>query len=414
MEEPSKKIELQPFAMIGILASYIFAYLYTFLATNPISLGKTILVVFSLGFCISTELVYHRKKASIESWIWLASLWLIILGIVTERNTIWGEYSILFSHAYAVYWLLSRSGIVITGESSIFLPLDLALGFVIFPLKNFFLRLRTLFLMVFGSLKKSSSLATKVSVTLVLLFSTFLLYTAGSLLASADDTFHRLLKSLLEFFRIENFDQFLLRFLISLPIGAYLYGLIVGISHESREKWDVVREQICAKSSHLRTIPNKVWTLILSVFLLLYLTFFVLQGSYLFGAFQQQLPENFTAAQYARQGFFELCAIMALNFSLLGVLALSSQQPLRDTKQLKHMATALLLEGIVFAGIAFSKLYLYIQRFGITPLRLQSTWLVFVLLVGSLSALYSLQTGKKSMRFWILYSGVTLSLLNFF
>jgi hypothetical protein len=414
MEEASKKSESSLLALIGILASYIFAYLYTFLATHPISLGRTILVIFSLGFCISTEIVYRRKKASWESWIWLISLWFIILGIVTQRTTIWGEYSILFSHAYAVYWLLSRSGIVIARESSIFLPLDIALGFVVFPIKNFFLRLKTLFLIVFGSLKKSSSLTSKVSVTIALLFSIFLLYTAGSLLASADETFHRLLRSVLDFFRIENFEQFVLRFLISIPIGAYLYGLIVGISHESREKWDAVRDQIYKKSSHLRTIPNKIWILILSLFILLYLFFFVLQASYLFGAFLQQLPENFTVAQYARQGFFELCAIMALNFSLLGVIALSNLQPLRDTKQLKRLTTALLLQGVIFAGIAFSKLYLYIQRFGFTPLRLQSTWLTFVLLVGSISALYSLHTGKKSMRLWILFSGVSLSLMNLF
>ena len=414
MEVHNNKTKPSSLTVLGLILSYTLAYLYTFLATHPISLGKAILVIFSLGFCISAEMIYHKRKANSESWIWLISLWLIIIGIATERNTIWGEYSILFSHAYAVYWLLSRSGTLMAGESSWFLPMDIILGFVLFPLKHFFLRLKTLVSLLSRSFKKNSTLSTKISVVLVLLFSVVLLYTAGNLLASADNTFHRLLSSILDLFRINNFGQIMIRLLVSLPIGAYLYGLLWGTALEDRQKWDGIREQILIKSSSLRKVPNQVWVIILSAFSLLYFAFFTLQGSYLFGAFWQRLPENFTAAQYARQGFFELCGIMTLNFTLLGVIAFSNQQPIRDTKILKFMATTLLTESLLFAGIAFSKLYLYIQRFGFTPLRLQSTWLVLVLFVGSLAALYTLQTGKKSMRFWILYSGITLALLNLF
>lgn len=414
MEVHNNKTKPSSLTVLGLILSYTLAYLYTFLATHPISLGKAILVVFSLSFCISAEMIYHCRKVNSESWIWLISLWLIIIGIATERNTVWGEYSILFSHAYAVYWLLSRSGTLIAGESSWFLPMDIILGFVLFPLKHFFLRLKTLVSLLSGSFKKNSTLSTKISVVLVLLFSVVLLYTAGNLLAAADNTFHRLLSSILDLFRINNFGQIVIRLLISLPIGAYLYGLLWGTALEDRQKWDGIREQILAKSSCLRKVPNLVWVIILSSFSLLYFAFFILQGSYLFGAFWQRLPENFTAAQYARQGFFELCGIMTLNFTLLGVIALSNQQPLRETKLMKAMATLLLTESVLFAGIAFSKLYLYIQRFGFTSLRLQSTWLVLVLFVGSIAAIYSLQTGKKSMRFWILYSGITLALLNLF
>jgi hypothetical protein len=414
MEVQTNKVKPSSATLLGLIVSYCLAYLYTFLATNPISLGKTILVLFSIFFCIITEMIYHRRKTSYESGVWFIALWLIIIGIATERNTIWGEYSILFSHAYAVYWLLSRSGTLMVRESSWFLPLDAFLGFVLFPLKHFFLRLKTLVSLLSGSFKKNSTLSTKISVVLVLLFSVVLLYTAGSLLASADNTFHRLLSSILDLFRINNFGQIMIRLLISLPIGAYLYGLLWGTALEDRQKWDSIRELVLVKSSNLRKVPNLVWIIVLSAFSLLYLAFFTLQGSYLFGAFWQRLPENFTAAQYARQGFFELCAIMTLNFTLLGVIAFSNEQPLRDAKMLKAMATMLLTESLLFAGIAFSKLYLYIQRFGYTPLRLQSTWLVLVLFVGILSALYTLQTGKKSMRFWILYSGITLSILNLF
>ena len=79
------------------------------------------------------------------------------------------------------------------------------------------------------------------------------------------------------------------------------------------------------------------------------------------------------------------------------------------------------LSGAVIAGIfvllavvALSKLALYISCFGFTPLRLQSSWLVCVLLFACVCALYSLWTGKKSMRAWMIFGAVTLSLLHLY
>ena len=54
---------------------------------------------------------------------------------------------------------------------------------------------------------------------------------------------------------------------------------------------------------------------------------------------------------------------------------------------------------------------LYIDCFGFTPKRLQSTWLVCVLLFGSACALYTHLTGRKSMRIWMIFGAVTLALL---
>ena len=75
------------------------------------------------------------------------------------------------------------------------------------------------------------------------------------------------------------------------------------------------------------------------------------------------------------------------------------------------MAAALLIESMLFAVIALSKLALYISCFGLTPLRVQSTWLVCVLLFGSACVLYTHLTGKKSMRVWMIFGAVTLALL---
>ena len=76
------------------------------------------------------------------------------------------------------------------------------------------------------------------------------------------------------------------------------------------------------------------------------------------------------------------------------------------------MCTLLLIAGALFAVISISKLCLYISCFGFTPLRLQSFWFALLMLCGCVCAVYSLWTGKKSFRFWMMFGAVTLSLLS--
>ena len=75
------------------------------------------------------------------------------------------------------------------------------------------------------------------------------------------------------------------------------------------------------------------------------------------------------------------------------------------------MCTVLLAQSILLAVTALSKLALYIACFGFTPLRLQSSWLVCVLLAGCAAWLVSLWTARRTCRAWLLFSGVTLALL---
>ncbi len=164
----------------------------------------------------------------------------------------------------------------------------------------------------------------------------------------------------------------------------------------------------------MRKVPALVLTVILGAFAILYLLFFVIQGSYLFGAFTRTLPEGFTVSQYARQGFFELCKIMVLNFVLIWLVVRSGIEDIRNNRTTMIMCSMLLAESLLFSVTAFSKLILYISCFGFTPLRLQSTWLICVLFVGTALTIYSLWTRKRSFRIWIYISGISLALLHLY
>jgi hypothetical protein len=202
----------------------------------------------------------------------------------------------------------------------------------------------------------------------------------------------------------------LLRFIISLPVGAYLTGLVVGYGRQTPDTDGCRAEKYSAALSGARKVPCLAWTVISAVFCLFYAVFFIIQARYLLGAFSHTLPAGFTVAQYARQGFFQMCRIMALNFLLVLLVAKTSDN---YTGAIKAAVTALLATSVLFAVVAMSKLVLYISCFGFTPLRLASSWLVFTLLSGCVFAGVNIWTGKRTMCPWLILSAVTMSLLAF-
>ena len=231
---------------------------------------------------------------------------------------------------------------------------------------------------------------------------------------SADSGFAALLSGVAAFFRLDrdvNWGLYFVRFLLSLPVGAYLFGLLAGVGREKREELDKRAAGVDQTLSVLRGVPERVWLALLALFCLLYVLFFAVQGRYLFGAFTRSPPDGFVISEYARQGFFELCKVMAVNFALLWLVTRSSKVDVRQQKAARALCLALLSESFLLAVVAFSKLALYIDCFGFTPKRLQSTWLVCVLAFGCGCAAWSLVKNVKTFRVWMYFGAVTLALL---
>ena len=209
---------------------------------------------------------------------------------------------------------------------------------------------------------------------------------------------------------MQSIPDVFLELILSLPVGAYLYGLALGTRRTEPAALAARTARLDGTLAKLRRVPEMVWCVLTGCFCAVYLLFFAVQGSYLFGAFRHRLPAGFTVAQYARQGFFQLCMVMGVNFLLLWLVTHSSRALNRPGR---IMCTVLLAQSILLAVTALSKLALYIACFGFTPLRLQSSWLVCVLLAGCAAWLVSLWTARRTCRAWLLFSGVTLALLCF-
>ena len=398
---------------IAALAMYLLAYCYVRMWSET-EYGRVLLCAFTLGFVALTEYLHRRTARSRESWVWLGCVAALLLSIVLDRCRAWdnGEPMLLL-HVFAVWWVLSRSGTLLEGESGHLLPADALDGFVIFPFGHFPLRLRCLAAAVgaWRGERKKLSAVTAVWTVLALAFAAALLVTAANLLMAADRGFADLLDGLVGQLGWEWDSWRLIELLLSLPVGAYLFGLIAGTAREDRSRLRARGEGVKDTLVQFRQVPRAVWTAMAALFCVLYCAFFVVQGSYLFGAFTRSLPDGFVVAEYARQGFFELCKVMAVNFALLWLVTRTSRPEGNSDRGVKALCLVLLGQSLLFAVIALSKLALYIDCFGFTPKRLQSSWLVCVLGCGCICAAVSLLSGKKTMRVWMMFGAVTLALL---
>jgi hypothetical protein len=124
----------------------------------------------------------------------------------------------------------------------------------------------------------------------------------------------------------------------------------------------------------------------LSIITVVYLIFSVIQISYLFlGSFT--LPEGYTYAAYAREGFFQLLFVCLLNL----VIILICIARFKENIGLRIILT--IFSGCTFIMIASSamRMILYVQTYQLTFLRLLVLWalvVIFVLLVGCVITIY--------------------------
>lgn len=403
------------------LAMYIAAYLYIdrifFHSIDGMDSGGVWLAVFTLLIIGMTETLHWKKPHPAESWIWLGCLALIEIGVLAQRSTVWNSgQSMLFLHLAFVWWVLSRSGALFEGRTGRLLPADAVFGFFITPFANFFLRIRCLF---FGvrqlkpKQKRAKPETVGWSVFAVVLAAVFFVI-AFQLLAGADTHFRTALARFLKSFtfRWEGFDDFIGTFLFSLPVGAWLFGLIAGTGRIRNEDKAAHVKGIDDFLAAIRKVPTVVWVGLTAGFCVLYAVFFALHTPYLLGAFTRNLPTGYTLSRYARQGFFELCKLMAVNFALLWIITRMSRETVWTHKGLKIISLILLAESLLFAVIAASKLWLYIDCFGFTPLRLQSAWLICSLAFGCLCAIWSILRKRQTFRAWVIFSAVTLTALH--
>lgn len=113
------------------------------------------------------------------------------------------------------------------------------------------------------------------------------------------------------------------------------------------------------------TIINTILIMINLVFTL----FVISEISKITGNFLE-LPEKYTYAMYAREGFFQLLVVTVINFSII-LFLLYKTDIIKENKLLKNLIILLISFTIILIFNSYYRMYLYMYEFGFTILRTQ-------------------------------------------
>lgn len=138
------------------------------------------------------------------------------------------------------------------------------------------------------------------------------------------------------------------------------------------------------KESTFAGVENTYIISFLSVISLCYLLYLFSQLAYFFSAFKGFLPEEgITYAQYARKGFGEMCVIAVINLALtFTAMLLARKREGKVCLAIKLLATFIGVFTLVIIATAISKMFLYINEYGMTVRRVTtSAFMVFLAVV---------------------------------
>lgn len=135
------------------------------------------------------------------------------------------------------------------------------------------------------------------------------------------------------------------------------------------------------------------WLLPVGAVIALFVVFLVAQASALFGGHDHVLrTTGLTYAEYARQGFGQLCVITALTVGVLALVRYFAPEAAAEDLRLKRgVVVALVVLALLVVASALHKMWLYQSAYGFTTTRVSAIlielWLAFVLVMVGAAAL---------------------------
>ena len=359
------------------------------------------LSMFSILYIITVLAYAGLKKFPItgEKIFWT----LILLGISLP----YGFYSVfdfgqtLMIFLVAAYWtLVITEGLLWKGQTSSWILLDSWNGLIALPILNFLCQIRLIF-QTFS--EKREEKKDWRMVLLGILISIPALLVIIPILAQADTEFRSLVDTILDALG-EDFRILIWRGIVGILLGAFMFGTLYGGVYKRH-----VKEEACIRFHEesgriFRFVPDIAVLTFGMIVSAVYVLFIGLQARYLFSAFFGILPEAYTYAQYARQGFFELCVIALLNASFLTAMNGCAKTPRRKNRGLLLENGILGALTLLLLATAASKLGMYIVAYGFTVKRcISSVFLIWLFLVFILVLIYQ----KKNIPLvrWSVFAG---------
>ena len=171
-----------------------------------------------------------------------------------------------------------------------------------------------------------------------------------------------------------------LHFMLGLFLAAYLFGALY--SNVTKRKYaNYTGEQARESLKRCRFMPQAVGIAAVVPLLFVYLIYVLAQLPHMSSVLWSQLPRDYTYAQYAKQGFGELCVIALINLMVILLLHLLAKRNEKGNVPVvtRVMTYILALFTLLLMASAAARLWMYIEVYGLTRLRLYCAWFLIAL-----------------------------------
>lgn len=342
-----------------------------------LDLAPTLGVFIFFTLVIGISYIYMRKKGVRQNRGAVA--WMSITIFATSYFLIFDNTPIHFFMSFFVIlsyimWIMTLNETSITAKLNGFVLGDMLNQIFVVPFANFTAGFRALLS------KDRTHKKTVLSLIIGIAISIPLIFIILNLLAQADYGFNRLVENILEKIWEISLLDYIVNFMLGIPVALYCYGFIYGNYH--KRMTDIIKyEKMNSRFTALHAIPRAAIYGPITLLNIIYIIFFIAMGSYLFSAFSGDLPASMTYAEYARKGFFELCGVATIN---LIVIAFSYTVTKRREGEypifLKLLTGMLSFLTALLVATAMSKMLMYISSYGLTQLRIFTLWFMVVIM----------------------------------
>lgn len=373
------------FALITAVLAFVFVEFVMFKAAGFITTAFYIAVITSAVIFVKKHGFRFTKMTAFMAVV----LYLFSIVFSITDNLLIKFLDSIFLFFYGAYFVCSSADE--SQETERFLPFALCKAIFEYPFCNFGMQM-----LAAKSAVRNSKFTHNLKLIIIgLVLAAVPTFVVAGLLSSADENIGNFLSEMMDGIMSEDGATIFVHFLLSIPCGLYLYGMFYGSCRSDRNRLDY--ENCEAFQNGARFIDNIILYTAVTPILILYVMFFISQGSYFLSAFTGSLPDGYSYSEYARKGFFELCAVTVINlFAIIIMSVFAKKGGKSKTGAMKAYITVISIFTIILIAVDISKMVMYISEYGLTRLRFYTTW--FMLLCAVIFALVIVRTFRPEMN----------------
>ena len=354
-------------------------------------LGRLLLSVL-LFILAGFYLKKHNVRLTENKFAFGCAVFAMVLSlglIITSNEAVQALIAFITGAAY-LYFVFAAPGNSAERYPSSLFPLEMLKAAVIMPFGSIGCAFEAI-----SSTRKSQKIGKNILFILMGLAIAFIPALIVFALLSYDSSFKELSNKILD---LGDFDifSFASDLMFTVPLVLLSFGALY--SSKCRRFADILTAEKCERvSKTVRFAPIAMVCAAVAPFIFIYSVFFASQLDYYLSAFSGVLPDGLSYADYARNGFFELCTVSAINALMILCTSVFCRPDKNDKPHtaLKIANTLISFLTLILIATAISKMVLYIDTYGLTEKRVLSSAFMIFLAVMFL-ALIIKQFAKKT------------------